>query len=194
MIWAAAVTMLSVASATAIMFNIYLKSPRTGPFDVDFSLIDDRGLPVNQSIFHGKPSLVFFGYTHCPQTCPTTLFEVADWLNSLGEQGETLNAYFLSIDPERDTQQIMHSYVNAFSSRIVGVTGSPEEMKRVADGWFIRASKKPNADGTYSMSHTVNLMLVGSDGRLKGLIPYGTDRDEALKKIKDLLLQSHVAA
>ncbi len=177
-----------VSALVALMVSLYLSEPRTGPFDRQFSLVDDRGNAVDQSIFRGHPALVYFGYTHCPEACPTTLYEVADWLGTLGDQGRALKAYFFSIDPERDTQEVMHDYVTAFSSRIMGITGTPEEMRKVSDGWFIHAAKLPSEDGNYHMSHTVSLLLIGADGRLKGLIPYGTDRDEALAKIRDVLL------
>ncbi|MFC5760305.1 SCO family protein [Rhizobium sp. GCM10022189] len=177
-----------VGALVALVLSLYLSEPRTGPFDARFSLVDDRGNAVDQSIFRGHPALVYFGYTHCPQACPTTLYEVADWLATLGERGRALRAYFFSIDPERDTQAVMHDYVTAFSSRITGITGTPQEMKKVSDGWFIHAEKLPAEDGNYHMSHTVSLLLIGADGRLKGLIPYGADRDEALRKIRDVLL------
>ena len=177
-----------VGALVALMVSLYLSEPRTGPFDRQFSLVDDRGNAVDQSIFRGHPALVYFGYTHCSEACPTTLYEVADWLGTLGDQGRALKAYFFSIDPERDTQEVMHDYVTAFSSRIMGITGTPEEMRKVSDGWFIHAAKLPSEDGNYHMSHTVSLLMIGADGRLKGLIPYGTDRDEALAKIRDVLL------
>lgn len=178
-----------VGALVALMFSIYVESPRAVPFDTSFSLIDDQGRPVDQSIFKGHPALVYFGYTHCPEACPTTLYEVADWMNTLGDQGKALRAYFFSIDPERDTQEVMHEYVNAFSSRIIGVTGKPEEMKKVADGWIIHAEKLPSENGDYHMSHTVSLLLIGADGRLKGVIPYGADRKQALAEIRSALLQ-----
>ncbi|MFW2229575.1 SCO family protein [Rhizobium sp. CRRU65] len=177
-----------VASLIAVMFSVYLDTPRASPFNESFSLIDDQGKPVDRSIFKGHPSLVYFGYTHCPEACPTTLYEITGWFAALGEQGRPLKAYFFSIDPERDTQTVMHDYVTAFGDRITGVTGRVQEMKKVAKGWFIHAEKQPADDGNYHMSHTVDLLLVGADGRLKGLIPYGSDQDAALAKIRSLLL------
>ena len=187
-ITALAVSVVFVSSLVALMITMYIEEPRRVPFDVSFSLTDDNGNPVDKSVFKGHPALVYFGYTHCPEVCPTTLYEVADWMNALGDQGRSLKAYFFSIDPERDTQSVMHEYVNAFSSRITGITGAPAEMKKVSDGWLIHASKLPSEDGNYHMSHTVSLLLVGADGRLKGLIPYGMDREQALARIRDLLL------
>lgn len=185
---------LFVGALIAVMVSIYTEEPRTRPFETSFSLIDDQGRPVDKSIFKGHPALVYFGYTHCPEACPTTLYEMADWMNALGDKGQALKAYFFSVDPERDTQPVMHDYVGAFSSRITGITGLPEEMKKVSDGWFIHAEKEPSDTGDYHMSHTVALLLIGADGRLKGLIPYGTDRDEALAKIRRFLLATPAGA
>lgn len=161
---------------------------RSGPFDAKFSLVDDRGAPVDQGLFKGRPSLVYFGYTHCPEVCPTTLFEVAGWLDKLGPRGDKLKAYFFTIDPARDTPDVMHAYVTSITNRITGITGSAQEMKKVTDGWMIHAERTYGDDSDYHMSHTTSLLLIGADGRLKGMIPYGEDDELALKKIRDTLL------
>lgn len=179
---------LFVSILVAVMVWVGLDSPPTGPFNTSFSLVDDRGNPVDQSVFKGNPSLIYFGYTHCPEVCPTTLFEVAGYLNALGAEGSSLKTYFFSVDPERDTPGVMHGYVTAFSDRITGVTGKPDEMQKVIDGWIVYAAKQPSEDGEYHMSHTMSLLLIGADGRLKGLLPYGVDQKEALEKIREMLL------
>ncbi len=85
----------------------------------------------------------------------------------------------------------MRSYVTAFTDRITGITGTEAEMKKVIDGWMIHASKLPSSDGDYHMSHTTSLLLIGADGRLKGMMPYGINEDEALKKIRASLLRQN---
>lgn len=177
-----------VAALVGVMIWVAADKPRSTPFHASFSLVDDGGNLVDQSLFTGKPSLVYFGYTHCPEVCPTTLFEVADWLNALGPDGQKVKAYFFTVDPARDTRQVMHSYVSAITDRITGVTGSEAEMQKVIKGWRIFAEKLPSSDGDYHMSHTTSLLMIGADGRLKGLIPYGSDREEALAKIRAVLL------
>jgi len=179
---------LFIASLVALMFSVYVDTPRAAPFNQNFSLIDDEGRPVDKSIFEGRPSLVYFGYTHCPEACPTTLYEVSNWLDELGGDGRSLRAVFFTIDPQRDTRDVMHDYVTAFGQRITGVTGAQDEMTKVANGWFIHAEKEPADDGNYHMSHTVDLLLIGADGRLKGLIPYRSDKDAAIAKIRNVLL------
>lgn len=181
-------TSILVAVLVGVMIWIALDTPSSGRFSTKFSLVDDRGYPVDQSLFKGSPSLVYFGYTHCPEVCPTTLFEVADYLKTLGPEGRSLKTYFFSVDPERDTPEIMHGYVNAFTDRITGITGAPEEMRKVIDGWKVFAAKIPSEDGDYHMSHTMSLLLIGADGRLKGLLPYGGDKEQALKTIRRTLL------
>ncbi|MGE6786430.1 SCO family protein [Ensifer adhaerens] len=184
---AAGVAAVFVAILVGVIFWVATDSPRPGPFNTAFSLVDDRGKPVDQSLFKGNPTLVYFGYTHCPEVCPTTLFEVAGYLKSLGPEGERLKTYFFTIDPERDTPEIMHGYVTAFTDRITGITGKPEEMKKVIDGWMVHAEKLPSTDGDYHMSHTTSLLLIGADGRLKGLLPYGADPKQAVEQIRSVL-------
>lgn len=184
----AVVGMIFGAILVGVIAWVAMDSPRPGPFNAKFSLIDDKGERVDQSLFKGSPSLVYFGYTHCPEVCPTTLFEVAGYLRDLGQEGSALKTYFFSVDPERDTPEVMHGYVTAFTDRIRGITGRPEEMQKVIDGWMIHAAKLPSEDGDYHMSHTMSLLLIGADGRLKGLLPYGAERDRALDQIRRTLL------
>lgn len=158
--------------------------------NTNFSLVNDRGEAVDKSLFRGSPSLIYFGYTNCPEVCPTTLYEVAGYLKALGKDGAPLKTYFFSIDPERDTPSIMHAYVTAFTDRITGITGTPEEMKKVTDGWMIHAAKEAGGGADYHMSHTTSLLMVGADGRLKGLIPYGAPEDEAVRRIRSSLLSN----
>ncbi|MDP9837811.1 protein SCO1/2 [Neorhizobium huautlense] len=190
MMVAGVVSGLFVLALVGVMVWMTSATPRAGGFNANFSLVNDRGEEVDQSLFKGSPSLVYFGYTHCPEVCPTTLLEVTSYLKELGDAGSPLKTYFFTVDPERDTPEIMRGYVTAFSDRITGVTGAPEEMQKVISGWRAFARKQPNKSGGYSMSHTMDLFLIGADGRLKGLIPYGADQDEAVEKIRAVLPQA----
>ncbi|TKT45986.1 SCO family protein [Rhizobium sp. LC145] len=189
-------TAATIAAATvvfalsALMMWIYASEPRTGSFSAKFHLTDHLGRPADQGLFKGQPSLVYFGYTHCPVACPTTLYEMAGFFEKLGDEGKNLKGYFFTIDPERDSQEVVNGYVTAFTDRITGFTGEPEEMRKVVDGWRVHAEKVPDGSGGYSMDHTLTLFLVGADGRLKGVLPYGTDQDGALDKIRTTLLKS----
>ncbi|MCO4319248.1 SCO family protein [Phyllobacterium sp. 21LDTY02-6] len=180
---------LGLCLLSAPLLSRWLPGETSGPFNAAFTLVDDTGAKVDKSVFHGRPMLAYFGYTRCPEVCPTTLFELSAWLQQLGPEGKDLKTYFFSVDPERDTQEVLHGYVTAFSDRIRGVTGDPAEMRKVIDGWRVYARKEPAEDGDYHMSHTMALLMIGADGRLKGLIPYGTSAEEAISKIRTVLLK-----
>ncbi|MHC1547060.1 SCO family protein [Phyllobacterium sp. K27] len=152
-----------------------------------FNLIDQNGAPITEAAFKGHPTALFFGFTHCPEVCPTTLFEMAGLLNSLGEEGKDLRVFFISVDPERDTPEVMKGYTAAFTDRITGITGKPEEVDKLVKSWRIYAKKVPTEDGDYTMDHTASIMLLDRDSRLKSTIDYKEDPDVALKKLKLLV-------
>ncbi|MGN8023558.1 SCO family protein [Phyllobacterium sp. 22229] len=154
---------------------------------VPFSLIDQNGAPITEAAFQGHPTALFFGFTHCPEVCPTTLFEMAGWLKALGDEGKDLRVFFISVDPERDTPEVMKGYTAAFTDRITGITGDPKEMEKVIKGWKIYARKVPTENGDYTMDHTASVMLLDRDARLKSTIDYKETTDVALKKLRLLL-------
>lgn len=152
-----------------------------------FNLIDQNGAPITEAAFKGHPTALFFGFTHCPEVCPTTLFEMAGLLNTLGEEGKDLRVFFISVDPERDTPEVMKGYTAAFTDRITGITGKPEEVDKLVKSWRIYAKKVPTENGDYTMDHTASVMLLDRDSRLKSTIDYKENSDVALKKLKLLV-------
>jgi protein SCO1/2 len=92
-----------------------------------FNLIDHNGNPITEAAFAGKPTLVYFGFTRCPEVCPTTFYEMAGWFDTLGEKGKDLQAFFITVDPERDTPEIMKGFAEAFTDRATGITGDPKK-------------------------------------------------------------------
>ncbi|WP_311319308.1 SCO family protein [Rhizobium sp. WSM1274] len=156
-------------------------------FGAAFKLTDDRGQPITEAALQGHPSLIYFGYTHCPDVCPTTLYDMAGWFKTLGPDAGGLKAYFFSVDPERDTAEIMHSYTSNFTDRITGITGDPVEMQKAVKGWRIYAKKVPTPDGDYTMDHTASVVLVDAKGNFRGTISYGEDTEVALKKIRNVV-------
>lgn len=154
---------------------------------VPFSLIDQNGAPITEAAFQGHPTVLFFGFTHCPEVCPTTLFEMAGWLKALGDEGKDLRVFFISVDPERDTPEVMKGYTAAFTDRITGITGDPKEVEKVIKGWKIYARKVPTENGDYTMDHTASVMLLDRDARLKSTIDYKETTDVALKKLRLLI-------
>ncbi|MEO7222477.1 MAG: SCO family protein [Devosia sp.] len=161
-----------------------------GPGGGQFALVDQRGDPVDQSLFIGKPSLLFFGYTHCPDVCPTTMGEMQGWFATLGDEAKTLQGVFITVDPARDTPELLGDYVSFVSDRIVGVTGSEAEIEKVVKDWGVVAEKVPNDDGSYLMNHTASVFLVNSKGEFVGTIAYGEATDTALAKIRRLIASS----
>jgi protein SCO1/2 len=152
----------------------------------DFSLVDHNGAPITQAAFAGKPTLLYFGFTRCPEVCPTTLYEMAGWLDALGEEGRDIQAFFISVDPGRDTPEIMKGYSEAFTDRVIGITGDPGEIDKVVAAWHVYAAKIPTDDGDYTMDHTASVFLVYRNGIFKGTIAYGESPDVAIAKLRRL--------
>ncbi|SCB37979.1 SCO family protein [Rhizobium lusitanum] len=185
------VVLMIVIGVGAITYATLLMTPQAKPMAGNigspFTLTNDRGQPITEKALFGHPSLVYFGYTHCPDVCPTTLYDMAGWFKALGPQGDSLKAYFFSVDPERDTPEIMHTYTGNFTDRITGITGDPKEMQKAIKGWRVYAKKVPSPDGGYTMDHTASVLLVDASGNLRGTIAYQEDAVVALQKIKNLL-------
>ncbi len=156
------------------------------PFGGPFTLVDQKGAEISEAAFRGHPTALFFGFTHCPEVCPTTLVELDTWLKTLGDDGKDIRAYFISIDPERDTPDIMDRYVSNVSSRITGITGDPTRVAEMAKAFKIYAKKVPSDDGDYTMDHTASILLLDSNGSFAGTIAYGENPDAAIEKLKRL--------
>lgn len=155
-----------------------------------FELVDQDGQQVDQTIFAGHPSVLFFGFTHCPEVCPTTMAEMASWFEALGDEGSALRAYFVTVDPERDTPSVLGDYVSWVSDRITGLTGTPEDVARIARSWGVFYEKVPLEDGGYTMDHTASVFLLDANGEFEGTIAYGEAQATALDKLRNLIDQS----
>lgn len=155
-------------------------------FGAPFTLVDQKGAPITEAAFRGQPSVVFFGFTHCPEVCPTTLFELAGWLKTMGDEGKNLRAYFVTVDPERDTPDVIKDYVGNFSDRIVGITGDPDKVHAMAKSFGIYWKKVDTGDGDYTMDHTASVLLLNGKGDFAGTIAYGENPDTAVAKLKRL--------
>jgi protein SCO1/2 len=156
------------------------------PFGAPFTLVDQKGAPISEAAFRGHPSVLFFGFTHCPEVCPTTLFELAGWLKTMGDDGKNLRAYFVTVDPERDTPEIMNAYIRNFSDRILGITGDPDKVRAMAKSFGIYSKKVDTGDGDYTMDHTASVLLLNARGDFAGTIAYGESPDAAIAKLKRL--------
>ena len=130
-----------------------------------FSLVDQDGRPVTDKDLRGRPFLVFFGFTHCPDVCPTALFEISEVLGKLGPDAQRVSALFVTVDPERDTPAQMKDYLSSFNPRLVGLTGDPAAVAAVAKEYRVYVKKVPLDHGDYTMDHTALVYLMDKDGR-----------------------------
>jgi protein SCO1/2 len=152
-----------------------------------FQLTDQSGQTVTEKSMQGHPTLVFFGFTHCPDVCPTTLFEMSEVLKAMGKDADRVNAYYISVDPERDTQAAMKEYLSSFDPRLRGLTGSPEAIAKVLSEYRVYAKKVPLKDGDYTMDHTALIYLMDRDGKF--VAPFNINRkpEEAATDLKRYL-------
>jgi protein SCO1 len=131
-----------------------------------FSLVDQNGQTVTDKDLRGHPFLVFFGFTHCPDVCPTSLFEISEVLGKLGPDAQKVSALFVTIDPERDTPAAMKDYLSSFNPRLVGLTGDPAAIAAVAKEYRVYVKKVPlDSNGDYTMDHTALVYLMDKEGR-----------------------------
>jgi protein SCO1/2 len=152
-----------------------------------FRLADQTGQTVTEKNLQGKPTLIFFGFTHCPDVCPTSLFEISEVLRAMGKDADRVNAYFISVDPERDTAVAMKDYLSSFDPHLKGLTGDADAVAKVISGFRVYAKKVPLKDGDYTMDHTALIYLMDRDGKF--VAPFNLKRtpEEAAKDLKRYL-------
>ncbi len=160
----------------------------TGAADIGgpFSLIDQTGARVTEADLTGRPTALFFGFTWCPDVCPTTLFEVASLMDRLGVQADEMNFVMVTVDPERDTPEILNEYLAAFDPRLRGLTGTPAEVAAMADAYRVDVERVAT-DGGYTMNHTASVFLMDAANDFAGTITYHEDPDTALAKLRRLI-------
>jgi protein SCO1/2 len=186
----------ALVAVVAVAATLLFVTTRPGPDNSggigggSYALVDQRGDPVDQSMLVGQPSLLFFGYTHCPDVCPTTMGEMATWFGELGDEAKNLKAFFVTVDPERDTPEILNAYVSWVSDRVTGVTGKPEEIAKMIKAWKVLGEKVPGEGSDYTMNHTASVFLVNAQGGFEGTIAYQEDAAVAVQKIRKLLGKS----
>jgi protein SCO1/2 len=130
-----------------------------------FQLTDQAGQSITEKNLRGKPTLIFFGFTHCPDVCPTSLFEISELLRAMGGDADRVNAWFISVDPERDTAAAMKDYLSSFDPHLKGLTGDADAVAKVISGFRVYAKKVPLKDGDYTMDHTALIYLMDRDGK-----------------------------
>jgi protein SCO1/2 len=152
-----------------------------------FQLTDQTGQIVTEKNLQGRPTLIFFGFTHCPDVCPTSLFEISEVLRAMGKDADRVNAYFISVDPERDTNAAMKDYLSSFDPHLKGLTGDSNAVAKVISDFRVYAKKVPLKDGDYTMDHTALIYLMDRDGRF--VAPFNLQRkpEEAAADLKRYL-------
>ena len=153
-----------------------------------YLLQDPNGRSITNEDFRGRFQLIAFGYTYCPDICPTTLVEMAAILKQLGDQADRLQPIFITVDPERDTAKVLKTYTEFFDPRILGLTGSPALVRRAADNFRIRYAKvrEPGSDN-YAMDHSAGMILLGPDGEYIKKFAFATPVDEITRQLVEIL-------
>jgi len=153
-----------------------------------FSLTDHTGKQRTLADFKGKAVVVFFGYTQCPDVCPTTMAEMAAVMQKLGPLADQVQVLFITLDPERDTQQLLASYVPAFDKRFIGLRGTPEQTAKTAKEFKVFYAKVPGSDpNSYTIDHTAGSYVFDRDGRLRLFIRHGQGPDPIVHDLRQLL-------
>lgn len=157
---------------------------------MDFQMTDQNGVTVGPASLLNNPSMVFFGFTFCPDVCPTTLSDISGWLDDLGEEVAQMDVVFITIDPERDSVEIMAEYVSYFHPAIQGWRGSPNATKQAAEDFRARYEKIVTEGGDYTMNHTASVFLFDAQGQFAGTIDYHEQREFAVPKIRRVLARA----
>jgi protein SCO1/2 len=152
-----------------------------------FRLVDQNGKTVTDADLKGKWSLIYFGYTHCPDACPTTLNEIAIALDDLGPKRDAVRPVFITVDPERDTPEVLKSYVTSFDAPILALTGTPEQIAQAAKDYRVYYAKHPEPGGDYSMDHSSVIYVMDPEGRFTATFTPESSPEDIAARLKKLL-------
>ncbi|HEY1876590.1 MAG TPA: SCO family protein [Rhizomicrobium sp.] len=149
-----------------------------------FRLTDQAGKTVTDADFHGRYMLIYFGYSFCPDVCPTTLGVMAQALEKMGADSARIVPIFITVDPARDTPKVLADYMKAFGPQFVGLTGSDAEIKAVEKAYRVYAAKRPLANGNYGMDHSSVMYLMGPTGKMVTVYDEAISPDDLAKDLK----------
>jgi protein SCO1/2 len=153
-----------------------------------FQLVDQEGRTVTDASYRGKWLLVYFGYTHCPDACPTALNDMAEAIDQLGPLGAKVQAVFITVDPERDTPATLKDYVAAFGPKVVGLSGTPDEIARAAKAYRVYYAKHPGGTpGEYDMDHSSVIYVMDPEGRFVGNFTHESEPKQIAERLKGLI-------
>jgi protein SCO1/2 len=152
-----------------------------------FRLVDTSGRPVTDETLKGKPYAIFFGFTRCPDVCPTTMARMALLHRRLGAEAARMNIVFVSVDPEHDKREDIASFLSMFEAPVIGLTGDPAELKRMEKAFRIYVERVPLPNGDYTIDHTARILLFDRDGRFADTMDAGEPEGRALERLRTLI-------
>jgi protein SCO1/2 len=164
-----------------------VQAPAPSAIGGPFRLVDHNGNTVSDADLKGKPFLVFFGFTHCPDICPTTLFEVSEILGKLGKDADGVNALFVTVDPERDTKEKLKDYLSSFHPRLRALTGDTASIAAMEKTYRVYSKKVPLDGGGYTMDHTALVYLMDKQGRFVAPFNMKLKPDDAAAELRKYL-------
>jgi protein SCO1/2 len=182
----ATLAVAALLGLAAFMLTSPPERPRAALIGGPFALQDGNGKTVSDQTLRGRPFLVYFGYTHCPDVCPTELARISDILSKMGDK--SVPALFITVDPERDTPKVMQDYVSSFNPAIVGLSGSPQAVEAAEKAFRVFARKgQPQPDGDYSMDHSSIVYLMDKNGAFVEAFNLERPPEEAVKELEGFL-------
>ena len=152
----------------------------------NINLIDHNGIEFNKASLNEKPSLLFFGFTHCPEICPTTLSQLSEITENLQNPIDLTNIVFITLDPKRDTQDHLKEYIQYFNKNVIAITGQINEIKKLADNWNVFFETIGSSKENYNINHTATVFMLDRTGVFRGTIAWGENEEYVIKKIINL--------
>jgi protein SCO1 len=185
----AAVASIAALAMAVVLFSRLLppkQQAESVPIGGPFELVDQDGMKVTDKTFAGKPSVIFFGFTSCPEACPLFLTELSTWLKAIGPDADKLNVLFISIDPERDTSARLKEYLSSFGPRIHGLTGTGEQIAAVAKEYRVYYKRIQLEKGVYALPHAAVIYLMDRAGKFVNQISLQTEDKIAIERLRQL--------
>ena len=183
------VTFIVILGVT-FMFAEYLSRKNTpkniSDITENINLVDHNGTEFNLNTLNGKPSLLFFGFTHCPEICPTTLSQLSEITKNLQTPINSTNIIFVTLDPKRDTQVHLKEYIRYFNQNVLAITGEINELKKLANNWNVFFETIVSSEENYNLNHTATVFMLDRAGIFRGTIAWGENEKSIIKKITNL--------